>query len=94
MYFHRTDTAIEDFKFIVDLYEKNNGILSVSDYESILKNLIKACGTLKRTDDAKLYKEKFQSLISTEQWSKRKKVKTQLGSGQEQQDSRRIDKIC
>ena len=27
MYFHRTGTAIEDFKFLVDLYEKDHSII-------------------------------------------------------------------
>lgn len=62
MYFHRTDTAIEDFKFLINLYEEDNQILTISEYETVLNNLIKACTTLNRTEESKQYKELFQSI--------------------------------
>ena len=65
MYFHRTDTAIEDFKFLVNLYEQDNSILTKSEYETVLNNLIKACATLNRTEESKHYKEKFKALLQT-----------------------------
>ncbi len=65
MYFHRTDTAIEDFKFLVNLYEQDNRILTKSEYETVLKNLIKACETLNRAEEAKKYREKFKALLQT-----------------------------
>ncbi len=65
MYFHRTDTAIEDFKFLVNLYEQDNRILTKSEYETVLNNLIKACTTLNRTEESKQYKEKFKAILQT-----------------------------
>ena len=65
MYFHRTDTAIKDFKFLINLYEEDNSILTKSEYETILNNLIKACATLNKTEESKHYKEKFKALLQT-----------------------------
>ena len=65
MYFHKTDTAIEDFKFLVNLYEQDNRILTKSEYETVLNNLIKACTALNRTEESKHYKEKFKALLQT-----------------------------
>ena len=62
MYFHRTETAIEDFKYLINFYEQDNRILTKSEYETVLKNLIKACETLNRAEEAKKYREKFKAL--------------------------------
>jgi hypothetical protein len=43
MYFQRTSTAIEDFSFLVEAYEKDSSILTENEYNEVLKNVIEAC---------------------------------------------------
>ena len=85
MYFHRTDTAIEDFKFLVDLYEKDHSILTKSEYETVLNNLIKACATLNKTEESKHYKEKFKALLQTSNESNKSNASNINNSNQEDQ---------
>ncbi|WP_226665929.1 hypothetical protein [Metabacillus litoralis] len=40
--FHRTQTAIEDFEYIVQSYEKDSSILSQNAFETIVKDLAAA----------------------------------------------------
>ena len=85
MYFHRTDTAIEDFKYLINFYEQDNRILTKSEYETVLKNLIKACETLNRAEEAKKYREKFKALsqiINESQESKDSQDNTESKEGQ------------
>ena len=91
MYFHRTDTAIEDFKFLVNLYEEDNSILTISEYETVLNNLIKACTTLNRTEESKQYKEKFKSLSQTSNESKTSNTNNSSNTGKKNNPSKTIN---
>ncbi|MDI6870493.1 MAG: tetratricopeptide repeat protein [Bacillota bacterium] len=61
MYFHRTSTAVEDFRHLVDLYEKNKDLFAEGFYWQILFDLGKAYHTVGRTAEAR---ETWKKLLS------------------------------
>ncbi len=61
LYFQRTATAIEDFRYLVEAAESDNSILSEPEVVEILKNLVDACKRVNQHDNAKTYQEKLKA---------------------------------
>jgi len=53
MYFHRTDTAVEDFKYLISRYEKDPSIFTEDFYWKLLYDLGGAYKNLNRQEEAK-----------------------------------------
>ncbi len=66
LYFQRTATAIEDFRYLVDAFEENRSILSERDYIEVLKNLVEASKRVNQLDNAKNYQDKLKALKQNE----------------------------
>lgn len=62
MYFHRTETAIEDFENLISRYEKNNSLFSKDTYLKIMFDLGVAYKNLKRIKEAHSTWEKLLTL--------------------------------
>ncbi len=62
MYFNRTETAIEDFRYLIERYNENENTLTAEQYESVLKNIIEAFETLNRREEAEPYRKAFQEV--------------------------------
>jgi len=84
MYFHRTDTAVEDFKYLISSYEKDQSIFMENYYWKILYDLGGAYRNLNRHDEAKktwlkllevTTDEKYLKLLKKEGITKLKKDK-------------------
>ena len=52
MYFHRTATAIEDFEYLVERYEQDNGVFSRDFYWQILFDMGVACKNIGQLEQA------------------------------------------
>ncbi|MBM7602181.1 hypothetical protein JOC75_000151 [Metabacillus crassostreae] len=61
LYFQRSKTAIEDFSYLVEVYEKNSTILNDDEYTEILKNLVEVYKRSNQIDMAKNYQEKLRA---------------------------------
>jgi tetratricopeptide (TPR) repeat protein len=75
MYFHRTDTAIEDFSYLVSRFEENNSLFPTEFYYQILIELGSAYNRLDRKKEAQaIFKKllsktddpKYQALVEQE----------------------------
>ncbi|WP_338785799.1 hypothetical protein [Metabacillus sp. FJAT-53654] len=62
MYFQRTSTAIEDFSFLVQAYEKDSSILTESEYNEVLKNVIEACKRSNQLEKASMFQNKLKTV--------------------------------
>ncbi|QNF30506.1 tetratricopeptide repeat protein [Metabacillus elymi] len=62
MYFQRTSTAIEDFSFLVQAYEKDSSILTESEYNEVLKNVIEACKRSNQLEKASMFQNKSKTV--------------------------------
>ena len=70
MYFHRTDTAVEDFKHMISRYEKDQNIFTESYYLKLLYDLGGAYKNLNRHDEAKKTWQKLLEVTSDEKYIK------------------------
>ena len=68
MYFHRTDTAVEDFKHMISRYEKDQNIFTESYYLKLLYDLGGAYKNLNRHDEAKKTWQKLLEVTSDEKY--------------------------
>jgi hypothetical protein len=62
MYFQRTSTAIEDFSFLVEAYEKDSSIMTESEYNEVLKNVIEACKRSNQLEKASMFQKKSKTV--------------------------------
>lgn len=61
LYFQRSKTAIEDFSYLVEVYEKDSTILNDVEYVEILKNLVESFKRTNQIDIANNYQEKLKA---------------------------------
>lgn len=65
LYFQRTTTAIEDFSYLVEVFERDESILSEAEYTEVLKNLVEACKRSNQLEKATSYQEKLKAFKHT-----------------------------
>ncbi|MDK2824330.1 MAG: hypothetical protein PWQ67_1128 [Clostridia bacterium] len=70
MYFHRTDTAIEDFNFLISRYEQDNTIITEDFYWQLLYDLGGAYKTLNKTQEAKETWLKLANITTDSKYAK------------------------
>lgn len=66
LYFQRTATAIEDFRYLLDVTESDDSILSEQEYVEMLKNLVEAYKRVNQSENAKIYQEKLKLFKQTD----------------------------
>jgi len=80
LYFQRTATAIEDFRYLIEVFESNNSILSEREYVEILKNLVGAFKRLNQHENAQNYQEKLKAFKQTDITKTNTETQTQMMS--------------
>lgn len=80
LYFQRTATAIEDFRYLIEVFESNKSILSEREYVEILKNLVGAFKRLNQHENAQNYQEKLKAFKQTDITKTNTETQTQMMS--------------
>ena len=70
MYFHRTDTAVEDFGYLISRYEKDSDVFSEERYWQLLFDLGTAYKNIDRTREAQAAWEKLLSVTDDPKYKK------------------------